>query len=69
MTRPQLSICIGTYNRADLLRQTLTHLRDVCDDDVEIVVSDNCSPDDTQDVLNSFAERFRYFRAIRQPMN
>jgi glycosyltransferase involved in cell wall biosynthesis len=69
MTRPQLSICIGTYNRADLLRQTLTHLRDVCDDDVEIVVSDNCSPDDTQDVINSFAGRFRYFRAIRQPMN
>jgi glycosyltransferase involved in cell wall biosynthesis len=69
MTRPRLSICIATYNRADLLRETLTHLRDVCDDDVEIVVSDNGSPDDTQDVVNSFAERFPYFRAIRQPMN
>jgi glycosyltransferase involved in cell wall biosynthesis len=69
MTRPQLSICIATYNRASLLRETLTHLSDVCDDDVEIVVSDNASPDDTQDVINSFAERFRYFRAARQPTN
>ena len=69
MTRPRLSICIATYNRADLLRQTLTHLRDVCDDDVEIAISDNGSPDHTQDVIKSFAGRFPYFRAIRQPMN
>ena len=69
MTRPRLSICIATYNRAELLRETLTHLRDVCDDDVEIVISDNGSPDHTQDVIKSFAGRFPYFRAIRQPMN
>ena len=69
MTRPRLSICIGTYNRAALLRETLTHLTDVCDDDIEIVVSDDASPDDTQDVINSLAERFCYFRAIRQPIN
>jgi glycosyltransferase involved in cell wall biosynthesis len=69
MTRPRLSICIATYNRAGLLRETLTHLRDVCDDDVEIVVSDNASPDDTQDVINAFAGRFRCFRAIRQTIN
>src|SRR5258706_10601165 len=69
MIRPRLSICIATYNRAGLLRETLTHLRDVCDDDVEIVVSDNCSPDDTQDVVSSFAGRFRHFRAIRQAIN
>src|SRR5882672_9125892 len=69
MTRPQLSICIATYNRAGLLGEALTHLRDVCDDDVEIVVSDNCSPDDTQDLISSFAGCFRHFRAIRQATN
>jgi glycosyltransferase involved in cell wall biosynthesis len=69
MTRPRLSICIATYNRARLLRQTLTHLIEVCDDDIEIVVSDNASPDDTQDVIKSFAARFGYFRAVRQPTN
>ena len=69
MTRPQLSICIGTYNRASLLRESLTHLSNVCGDDVEIVVSDNASPDDTQDVINSFAGRFRYFHAVRQTVN
>jgi glycosyltransferase involved in cell wall biosynthesis len=66
---PLLSICIATYNRATLLRETLAHLRDVVDDDVEIVVSDNCSPDDTQDAIRSYAPRFGHFHAIRQPAN
>jgi glycosyltransferase involved in cell wall biosynthesis len=69
MTRPRLSICIATYNRASLLREALTHLTEICDDDIEIVVSDNASPDDTQDVISSFAGRFGYFRAVRQPIN
>ena len=69
MTRPRLSICIPTYNRAGLLRETLTHLTDVCDDGVEIVISDNASPDDTQEVITSFSQRFRHFRAIRQPID
>jgi glycosyltransferase involved in cell wall biosynthesis len=66
---PLLSICIPTYNRASLLRETLAHLREVCSDDVEIVVSDNCSGDDTQDAIRSFASRFVHFRAIRQRAN
>ncbi len=67
--RPRLSICIPTYNRADILQETLEHLEQVCGDDVEIVISDNCSPDKTQDVIDSYRRRFRHFRSIRQPEN
>src|SRR5271155_2474951 len=68
--RTLLSICMPTYNRAGLLAQTLAHLRSVCSgDDVEIVISDNCSPDKTQEVIAEFAPRFRHFRAIRQGEN
>jgi glycosyltransferase involved in cell wall biosynthesis len=68
--RPLLSICIPTYNRAGLLAQTLRHLRSVCSgDDVEVVISDNCSPDETQEVIAEFAPRFRHFGAIRQAEN
>jgi glycosyltransferase involved in cell wall biosynthesis len=66
---PLLSICIPTYNRANLLRKTLAHLRELCGDDIEIVVSDNCSPDDTQDAVRSFASDFAHFRVIRQTEN
>jgi glycosyltransferase involved in cell wall biosynthesis len=66
---PLLSICIPTYNRANLLRETLAHLHEVCSDDVEIVISDNCSGDDTQDAIRAFAPRFAHFRAFRQTEN
>ena len=66
---PLLSICIPTYNRANLLRETLAHLREVCSEDVEIVISDNCSGDDTQDAIRAFAPRFAHFRSFRQTEN
>ena len=51
---PLLSICIPTYNRAELLRLALLSLisqvREL-NDEVELVVSDNCSPDHTQEVV------------------
>jgi glycosyltransferase involved in cell wall biosynthesis len=53
-----LSICIPTYNRASLLRQTLAHLCDVkWPFEAEIVVYDNASTDDTARVLSSFPVR------------
>ena len=47
--RPLLSICIPTYNRADWLRVCLLSLAPMMPDAgalVEVVVSDNASPDD-----------------------
>jgi glycosyltransferase involved in cell wall biosynthesis len=67
--QPRLSICIPTYNRAAILRETLTHLEKVCGEDTEIVISDNCSPDETPQVIEDFRLRFRHFRAVRQPEN
>lgn len=69
MKAPRLSICIPTFKREGPLRETLAHLLEVCGQDVEIVISDNCSPDGTPDVINSFAGRFRHFRAVRQAEN
>ncbi len=57
-----LSICIPTYNRASYLDNTLTQLtKNVIfkeTDDVEIVISDNCSTDNTEDVCRKFIRKF-----------
>jgi glycosyltransferase involved in cell wall biosynthesis len=56
--RPLLSICLPTYSRAALLRLGLRNLQEVCAahaDEIEVVVSDNASPDETPDVLAEFA--------------
>jgi len=55
--KPLLSICIPSYNRAELLRSTLSavvpQVKDL-EDEVELVVSDNCSVDHTKAVVDSF---------------
>lgn len=68
--QPVLSICIPTYNRAEALRTNLANIvaLDGFDDTVEIVISDNCSPDNTQEVGELFASKYpniKYFRNDR----
>jgi glycosyltransferase involved in cell wall biosynthesis len=66
----QLSICIPTYNRAGFLGTTLASItaqaRFQKTEDVEIVISDNCSEDQTRQVCEQLVERHgekvRYFR-------
>ena len=51
---PLLSICIPTYNRSKSLRICLLSILSQTkgyEEDVEVVVSDNCSDDDTMQVV------------------
>lgn len=69
MDRPLVSICVPTYNRAEVLAETMGRMLalDEFDDDVEIVVSDNCSTDSTAAAVKALqaeypGKRVRYFR-------
>lgn len=56
MMKPILSICIPTFNRAFLLQQAIAAVLPGITDHgplVELVISDNCSTDGTQDFLRS----------------
>lgn len=65
-----LSICIPTFNRAYYLRRTLKNItRDRCfteGNEIEIIISDNCSSDITpiiaSDFVKDFPGKIRYFR-------
>lgn len=60
---PFFSIAIPTYNRADKLKIALKQLLAQDFKNFEIVISDNCSTDDTRKVVNSFkSSKIRYFR-------
>ncbi len=65
--KPKISICIPTLNRAHMLRQAVESvLANTCQD-FEVVISDNCSTDDTERVVNALKdERIRYFRQNEQ---
>ena len=51
--QPLLSVCIPTYNRSTFLQEALMNLLDnqkTCEFCVEILISDNCSTDETESV-------------------
>ncbi|WP_353191460.1 glycosyltransferase family 2 protein [Pandoraea pnomenusa] len=63
----KLSICIPTYNRAGFLDTLLKSLVEQIDasghaDDIEVLVSDNASPDETPAIAAKFEGRIRYWR-------
>jgi hypothetical protein len=65
---PILSICIPTYNRALLLQDALESIREEViglGDDVEVVVSDNCSTDQTVEVLKQNEDWVRWSSSDR----
>ncbi len=60
---PLLSICIPTFNRASLLDVCLASLLPQvasCGEQVEVVVSDNASTDETRDLLTKWQQRFPF---------
>ncbi len=64
--RPALSVLLPTYNRADLLETTLDRVLRQSFTDYEVVVSDDCSTDDTREAALRFGDaRIRYHRTPR----
>ena len=68
MTRdPLVSICVPTFNRAGYLRRSLPL---ICAQDyrpLEILISDNASTDETQQICREAALRDDRIRYVRQP--
>lgn len=69
--QPLLSICIPTYNRAEILDRTLTTIVNDIDFDnsVEIVISDNASTDNTQQICQRFSEIYSNISYYRNENN
>ncbi len=71
MNKPLLSICIPTYNRAELLRPALLSLLPQVKElggVVELIVSDNCSTDNTKEVVE-WARRYGPVRYSKNEVN
>lgn len=62
ITEPLLSICIPTYNRAKILEQTLISITEnpifISTNKIEIVISDNKSTDNTEEICQKFVNKF-----------
>ncbi|MDD2523840.1 MAG: glycosyltransferase family 2 protein [Endomicrobiaceae bacterium] len=64
-----LSICIPTYNRAEYLNQTIQSIvnSDGFSDEVEIIISDNCSTDNTENICKQWTDKYQNIKYFKQP--
>lgn len=69
--RPLLTISIPTYNRAAYLRELLASLFDQLMDrpQIELLISDNASFDETPDVIREFESQGLCLRSLRHETN
>ena len=74
MNQPTLSICIPTYNRAkyigDCLESVVSQFEDknICDQ-MEIVISDNGSTDDTSLVIKAYTDKWSNIKYFKNEIN
>lgn len=65
----RLSICIATLNRAAFIGETLESIISQATEQVEIVIVDGASSDNTEQVVDTFRQRFPALRYFRQEKN
>lgn len=65
MKIPKLSICIATYNRAQFIAETLESILSQLTEDVEVVVVDGASTDNTQKVVEAYVQKSVQIRYLR----
>lgn len=54
MSKPKVSVVITTYNRADLVGRAIQSVLNQTYTDYEIIVVDDCSTDNTNEIVKSF---------------
>jgi len=69
MSQPRISFCIPTRNFGRFIGATLARIADEAGDDVEVVIVDGNSTDDTADVVRGFEKRIRRLVFQQQTTN
>ena len=66
---PKVSVIIPTYNRADLLPRAIRSVLNQTFQDFELIIVDDCSTDNTQEVVNEFQKKDDRIKYIKLDKN
>jgi len=66
---PKVSVCVPTYNHAHFIRDAIESVLAQTFSDFELVVVDNCSTDNTREVVAGYAAQDARVRYVRNPEN
>ncbi|GAA4439503.1 hypothetical protein GCM10023188_35920 [Pontibacter saemangeumensis] len=65
----KVSVCIPTYNQAQFVSQAVRSAFKQTVAPYEVIVSDDCSTDETYEVLTNLAKEVSDLKIVRQPFN
>jgi glycosyltransferase involved in cell wall biosynthesis len=69
MPPPKVTVCIDVYNYAEFLPKAIESVIGQTLSDLEIVVVDDCSTDDSYEVALNYARQDSRIRVHRNPCN
>ena len=69
MAKPLVSIVIPTYNREDTIEEALESALSQTEKNIEIIVPDNASTDETTEIVESHARQDRRIKLIKNEVN
>jgi glycosyltransferase involved in cell wall biosynthesis len=69
MLTPKVSVGIPVFNGGEFLRKSIESIANQSYQDIEIIISDNCSTDNTSSICLEYASRDSRIRYIRQLEN
>lgn len=69
MRTPKVSVCIDVFNYGRFLSEAIESVLRQDFADFEVVISDDCSTDDSFAIAQSFAEKEERIRVVRNPQN
>lgn len=68
--QPKVSVCIITYNHEKYIHQCLKSIvEQETNFSFEVIVGDDCSTDNTQDIIKSFSEKYSFISSILRKKN
>ena len=67
--RPLISIILPTYNGASYIRQSIESCLSQTYDNIELIIVDDCSTDNTPEIIREYAQRDKRVRMITNEKN
>ena len=68
-TRPVLTIAVPTYNGSRTIRSMLDIMLPQVDQRIEVLFCDNCSTDETPQIIEDYRKRYPFIRVVRHDRN
>ena len=66
MTNPQISVILSAYNEERFIRKAIESVVNQTLEDIEIIIINDGSTDDTLDIINSYADKDKRIVVIDQ---